>query len=90
MISRIYILFFLKRLNLIKNIIHQKDIFRQKLLPFLEKKKECAYFLVDGFRYEMGEDFFHSIENYQKKNISPVLALTKLSIILTTFRGVGT
>jgi len=57
-----------------KNIMHQKDIFRQKLLPFLEKKKKCAYFLVDAFRYEMGEDFFHSIENYEKKNISPALA----------------
>ncbi len=57
-----------------KNIIHQKDIFKQKLLPFLEKKKKCAYFLIDAFRYEMGEDFLHSIENYDKKDISPALA----------------
>jgi len=57
-----------------KNIIHQKDIFKQKLLPFLEKKKKCAYFLVDAFRYEMGKDFLHSIENYEKKDISPALA----------------
>ena len=58
----------------IKKVLRQKDILRQKVLPILQDKKRCAYFLVDAFRYEMGEELFESIENYEQKNILPALA----------------
>jgi len=58
----------------VKNILQQKDILGKKVLPILQDKKRCAYFLVDAFRYEMGEELFESIENYEQKNILPTLA----------------
>ena len=58
----------------LKKILRQKDILRKKVLPILQDKKRCAYFLVDAFRYEMGEELFESIENYEQKNILPALA----------------
>lgn len=55
-------------------ILKQKDVFRNSVSPILESKKKCAYFLVDAFRYEMGEELYDSIENSEKKDILPVLA----------------
>lgn len=57
-----------------EKILKQKDILKRAVLPILQNKKKCAYLLVDAFRYEMGEELFESIENYEQKNISPALA----------------
>jgi len=57
-----------------EKILKQKDILKRAVLPILQNKKKCAYFLVDAFRYEMGEELFESLENYEQKNISPALA----------------
>ena len=57
-----------------EKILKQKDILKRAVLPILQNKKRCAYFLVDAFRYEMGEELFESIENYEQKNILPALA----------------
>jgi len=57
-----------------EKILKQKDILKRAVLPILQNKKKCAYFLVDAFRYEMGEELFESIENYEQKKISPALA----------------
>jgi len=57
-----------------EKILKQKDILKRAVLPILQNKKKCAYFLVDAFRYEMGEELFESIENYDQKNISSALA----------------
>ena len=57
-----------------EKILKQKDILKRVVLPILQNKKKCAYFLVDAFRYEMGEELFESLENYEQKNISPAIA----------------
>lgn len=57
-----------------EKILKQKDILKRAVLPILQNKKKCAYFLVDAFRYEMGDELFESIENYEQRNISPALA----------------
>ncbi|MCK4339631.1 MAG: PglZ domain-containing protein, partial [Candidatus Cloacimonetes bacterium] len=57
-----------------EKILKQKDILKRAVLPILQNKKKCAYFLVDAFRYEMGDELFESIENYEQRNILPVLA----------------
>ena len=57
-----------------EKILKQKDILERTVLPILQNKKKCAYFLVDAFRYEMGEELFESLENYEQKNISPAIA----------------
>jgi len=57
-----------------EKILKQKDILKRTVLPILQNKKKCAYFLVDAFRYEMGEELFESLENYEQKNISPAIA----------------
>ena len=57
-----------------EKILKQKDILKRTVLPILQNKKKCAYFLVDAFRYEMGEELFESLENYEQKKISPAIA----------------
>jgi len=57
-----------------EKILKQKDILKRTVLPILQNKKKCAYFLIDAFRYEMGEELFESLENYEQKNISPAIA----------------
>ena len=57
-----------------EKILKQKNILKRTVLPILQNKKKCAYFLVDAFRYEMGEELFESLENYEQKNISPAIA----------------
>ena len=51
-----------------EKIIKQKDIFKSLVLPALQDNRKCAYFLVDAFRYEMGEELFESIESCEQKN----------------------
>lgn len=54
--------------------LKQKDILKEFVLPVVESKKKCAYFLVDAFRFEMGEELYESIENSEKKEIKPALS----------------
>jgi len=60
-------------------ILNQRDIYRKKVLPWIESNKKCAYFLIDALRYEMGEDIIHLLEDSKKEEISPALSIIPTS-----------
>ncbi len=55
-------------------LLFQKDIYRKKVLPFIEEGKKCAYILIDALRYEMGMDLFKLLEDTNKISIEPAIS----------------
>ena len=55
-------------------VLFQRDIYRKKVLPFIEEGKKCAYLLIDALRYEMGVDLFELLKDSKERHISYAFA----------------